>query len=160
MNFMAPFETAEKFPVVMLYDHFSSVGMAMDTYSHLTRELESDFKPELRAWRMDAATSSEFSEKANADIAAAEVIIVSVRANEPRPASFQHWKAGEGRDGAAAAPHAIIVLLEAPDGPPASSGSWNSVLRLAATQIHPEVFLYEEDAGPACPEFAAPAAGA
>jgi len=149
MNSLAPSETVQKFPVVMLYDHFSSVGVAMATYSHLTRELENDFKPELRAWRMDAATSSEFSAKANADIAEAEVIIVSVRANERWPAAFQHWKSGQVQPGTAASPHAIIVLLESPDGPPASNRSWNSMLRSAATQIHPEVFVYEDETAPA-----------
>jgi hypothetical protein len=95
---------------------------------------------------MDAATSTEFSAMANDDIAAAEVIIMTVRGNQPWPVAFRHWKAGSDQSGAVS-PHAIIVLIEAADEQPAASDSWNSVLRSAATQIHPEVFVYEEKSG-------------
>lgn len=143
MPFMAsPCEIAESFPVVMLYDHFSSVSVAMATYNRLTRELEGEFKPELRVWRMDVATSPEFSAEANDDIAAAEVIILTVRGDQPWPTAFLHWKEG-AVEGGAVSPHAIIVLLEATAGPLSTVESWNSVLRSAATQIHPEVFVYE-----------------
>lgn len=132
-------ETVEKFPVVMLYDHFSSVGAALTTYSYLACELQSECRPELRVWRMDVATSPEFSAEANDDIAAAEVIIMSVQGNPPWPAAFLPWKAGTG----GGAPHAIIVLIDSLNGPAAANDRWNSALRSGATQIHPEVFVYE-----------------
>ena len=93
---------------------------------------------------MDDAASPEFSAEANADIAAAEVILVTVRSNQPWPAGFLHWKEGLVESDGSASPHAIVALIEAgDDGPPAPSESWNSVLRSAATQIHPGVFVYE-----------------
>lgn len=139
---MAPCEIAESFPVVMLYDHFSSVGVAMATYNRLIRELEGEFKPELRVWRMDVATSPESSAEANADIAAAEVIILTVRGDQPWPTDFLHWKEG-AVPGGAVSPHAIILLLEEAGKAPEGGVSWNTALRSAATQIHPEVFVYE-----------------
>ncbi len=140
-------EAVGRFPVVMLYDHFSSVGVAMATYTYLIRELENDFKPELRVWRMDVATSPDFAAEANADIAAAEVIIMTVRANQPWPVAFRPWRVGG--QGVGDSPHAIIVILDATDKEAhTTSGSWDSALRSAATQIHPEVFFYETKPDP------------
>ena len=141
---MTTYQTVEVFPVVMLYDHLSSVDAAMAMFTQLTHEFEAEFKPELKVWSMEDADSPEFMASANADIGAAEVIIVSVRGNQRSPAAFQHWKAG-GADGYnPASPHAIVALIESgDDGPPATLGSWSSVLRSAATQIHPGVFVYE-----------------
>jgi hypothetical protein len=140
-----PCEIAEKFPVVMLYDHFSSVGVAMATYTYLTHELGSEFKPELRVWRMDAATSAEYSVAANNDIAAAEVILMTIRGNQPWPAAFKHWITGENEPGALF-PHAVISLITAEDGPSADEGEgiWSAALSTVATQIHPGVFVWEK----------------
>ena len=145
---MAPSDTIEKFPVVMLYDHFSSVGAAMATFSHLTHELEMEFEPELRVWRMDEAASPELINQANADIAAAEVIIVTVRTRHPWPEAFHHWRDGTDGDGTGiVSPQAIVTVIEAEeDGTPGAIGPANSVLSLPATQIHPEVFVYESKA--------------
>jgi len=139
-------DTNEKFPVVMLYDHLSSVGAAIATYSQLSRELAREFVTELRVWRMDDATSADYSEAANADIAAAEVIILSVRGNPPWPEKFLHWMAG-AEDRGEPGPHGVVTLITSADCEvPAGGGEegcWNHVLRSAATAIHPEVFVYE-----------------
>ena len=134
--------SSENFPVVMLYDNLESVGKAMATYSQLTHELDADFKPDLRIWRLDVALSPEFSAQANHDIEAAEVIIMTVHGNEPCPPAFQHWKAGAG--GGSGVPHrAIIAILESTDKPASATESWSSVLRGVATEIHPELFVCE-----------------
>ena len=65
---MSSCNTAEKLNVVILYDRFTSVGRAMAAYSHLTRELESEFIPELRIWRVDVATLPECATQADEDI--------------------------------------------------------------------------------------------
>jgi len=143
---MTTCESIEKFPVVMLYDHLSSVSAAMTTFTHLTQELETEFEPELRVWRMDDAASPEFIREANADIASAEVILLSVRGNQPWPKAFQHWKDGtEGLPGESmAAPQAVVAVIEADeDGAPTSLMDWNDILGSGATQIHPEVFVCE-----------------
>jgi len=140
---MALPETTARFPVVMLYDHFNSVGKAMATYSHLTRELENEFTPDLRIWRMDVATSAQYSAEANDDIAAAEVIIMAMRGNQPFPAAFQHWKGGSV-PGVVGSPHGIIALIGSEGSPDPAPDTWDSVLRDSATQIHPEMFVYEE----------------
>ena len=142
MFVMNPRETAAKFPVVMLYDHFHSVGRAMATYSHLARELESEYEPDLRVWCIEDATSAEYSAQASKDIAAAEVIIMTVRGDEPFPEAFQHWKRGADQAGHAP-PRAIIALIGSVDDPEPAADSWNSLLRGTATQIHPEVFVCE-----------------
>ncbi len=134
-------ESSEKYHVVMLYDRVASVGRALATYAHLARDLEDDFKPDLRIWRMDVATSEEYSALASVDIAAAEVIIVTVQANQRCPAAFLHWRGGAGEGGSA--PRGIIVLVETAGEPVPAEGTWNYVLQGAATQIHPEVFVYE-----------------
>jgi hypothetical protein len=131
-----------RFPVVMLYDHFNSVGKGMATYSYLAHELENEFTPDLRIWRMDVATSAEFSAAANDDIAAAEVIIMTIRGDEPFPAAFRHWKPGADHGGLAS-PHAVIALIGSVDNVDPAADTWNSVLCDAATRIHPEVFVYE-----------------
>ena len=130
------------FPVVMLYDNLESVGKAMATYSQLTQELDGDFTPDLRIWRLDVALSRECSVEANHDIEAAEVIIMTVHGNEPCPPEFLHWKAGAG--GGSGVPHrAIIAILESTGEPAPASDSWSSVLRGVATEIHPELFVCE-----------------
>jgi hypothetical protein len=140
---MVPREFAEKFPVVMLYDRLASVDQAMDTYSHLTRELQDEFNPDLRMWRIDVAGSAEFSAQAGEDIAAAEVIIMTVRGDQPCPAAFLDWKGGADRAGRAP-PHAVIALVESKDTQPAPNAeTWGSFLRGSATEIHPEVFVYD-----------------
>ena len=134
--------SAKKFPVVMLYDNFDSVGKAMATYSQLTHELDGEFKPDLRIWRLDVALSAECSAEANHDIEAAEVIIMTVHGNEPCPPAFLHWKAGMG--GGSGVPHrAIIAILESTGEPEPTTNSWSSVLRGVATEIHPELFVCE-----------------
>jgi hypothetical protein len=146
---MTTCESIEKFPVVMLYDHLSSVSAAMTTFTHLTQELEAEFAPELRVWRMDDAASPEFIQEANADISSAEVILLSVRGNEPWPKAFQHWADGsEGLPGESmAAPQAVVAVIEADeDGTPSSVKNWNDLLGSGATQIHPEVFVCETKA--------------
>ena len=134
--------TARSFPVVMLYDNYESVGKAMATYSQLTQELESDFQPDLRIWRLDVALSPECAADANHDIEAAEVIIMTVHGNEPCPPEFLHWK--EGMSGGAGVPHrAIIAILESTGEPLPDTDTWSSVLRGVATEIHPELFVCE-----------------
>jgi hypothetical protein len=142
MSVMALPETTARFPVVMLYDHFNSVAKAMATYSYLTHELENEFTPDLRIWRMDDATSVQYSAQANDDIAAAEVIIMTMRGDEPFPAAFRHWKSGISHEGLAS-PHAVIAMIGSVDDVDPAADTWNSVLRGAATRIHPEVFVYE-----------------
>jgi hypothetical protein len=149
---MTTCETTEKFPVVMLYDHLSSVNAAMSTFSHLTDELASEFEPELRIWRMDDAASPEFISEANADITAAELVILTVRGKQPWPDAFLHWKEGPkgGQHTAIAPPQAIVALIETDaDGLPVAGGSSGpSALRSVATQIHPEVFVHETESSP------------
>lgn len=145
---MTTCETTEKFPVVMLYDHLSSVSAAMSTFCHLTDELATEFEPELRVWRMDDAASPEFISEANADITAAELIILTVRGERPWPDAFLDWKEGPGagQRAAIAPPQAIVALIETDaDGFPFCSDHGHSALRSVATQIHPEVFVHERD---------------
>jgi hypothetical protein len=140
--------TIEKFPVVMLYDHLSSVNAAMSTFSHLTDELAAEFEPELRVWRMDDAASPEFISEANADITAAELVILTVRGKQPWPDAFLHWKEGpgNGQHPAIASPQAIVALIETDaDGLPVASDGGNCTLRSIATQIHPGVFVHEAE---------------
>lgn len=139
-------QSSSHFPVVMLYDNLESVGKAMATYSQLTRELDSDFKPDLRIWRLDVALSPEFSAEANHDIEAAEVIIMTVHGNEACPPAFQHWKAGTG-DGRGVPHRAIIAILEPTGDVVPVTDTWSSVLRGVATEIHPELFVCEVEGG-------------
>lgn len=130
----------------MLYDNLDSVGKAMATYSQLTRELDNEFKPDLRIWRLDVALSAECSAEANSDIEAAEVIIMTVHGNDPCPPAFLHWKAGGGAG--RGVPHrAIIAILEATGEPIPDTDTWSSVLRGVATEIHPELFVCEVAGG-------------
>jgi hypothetical protein len=134
--------SAKRFPVVMLYDNFESVGKAMATYSQLTHELDSEFKPDLRIWRLDVALSPECSAEANHDIEAAEVIIMTVHGNEPCPPEFLHWKTRVGQG--EGVPHrAIIAILESTGESDPATESWSSVLRGVGTEIHPELFVCE-----------------
>lgn len=134
--------SAKNFPVVMLYDNFESVGKAMAIYSQLTHELDCEFKPDLRIWRLDVALAPECSAEANHDIEAAEVIIMTVHGNEPCPPAFLHWKAGAG--GGSGVPHrAIIAILESTGEAVSGDDSWRSILRGVATEIHPELFVCE-----------------
>jgi hypothetical protein len=136
-------DAIEQFRVVLLYDRFPAAGRALATYSHLAHDLEHEFKPDLRVWRMDLAASEAFAARANDDISAAELIIVAVSGNEPCPAAFRHWSGG-AVPGGSASPHGIIALVGADAGTDRIEGTWNSVLQGGATQIHPDVFVYNE----------------
>ena len=134
--------SAKRFPVVMLYDSFESVGKAMATYSQLTHELDSEYEPDLRIWRLDVALTPECSAEANQDIEAAEVIIMTVHGNERCPPEFLHWKSGAS--GGAGVPHrAIIAILESTGEAAPAEETWSNVLRGVATEIHPELFVCE-----------------
>lgn len=147
MSTLATGETTEVFPVVMLYDHLSSVGAAMDTYSQLTRELQSDYETELRVWQLDEATSPDFSAAANHDLAEAEVIILSVRGNPPWPHCLDQWTTGAATLATVEPGHAVVALIKSASEWPAAKEDWAGVLRGAATQIHPELFVYEDRVG-------------
>lgn len=116
----------------------------MATYAQLTQELDSDFEPDLRIWRLDVALSPECSAEANHDIEAAEVIIMTVHGNEPCPPEFLHWKEGAGAVGSGVPHRAIIAIMEE-SGQSTLPGldTWSSVLRGVATEIHPELFVCE-----------------
>jgi hypothetical protein len=150
---MSACEITEKLHVVILYDRLDSVGKAMSAYAHLTRELECECEPDLSIWRLDVATSAEFAVKADYDIAAAEIVIMAVRGSQPCPPAFQHWKERAWQD--EGAPHrAWIAIVEAADEPAPAAETWSSTLRGAATQIHPEIFVWEpaEEFGEAAPQ--------
>jgi hypothetical protein len=114
----------------------------MSTYSHLSHELEADFKLELKVWRLDVAASSEFLAPASHDLAEAEVIIMTVRKNAVWPPEFLRGKTGavEDRDKGV---HAIVVLIEDDRGVLSDTENWNTVLHSSTMQIYPEVFAYE-----------------
>jgi hypothetical protein len=134
-------ETSGEFHVVILYDRLAFVGRAMATYLHLLRDLAEDFTPDYRLWRIDAVLAPEHAAEAERDIAAAEVIIVAVNGRGPCPLPFHQWRRGAGHDGGRP-PHAIIALMDASgESAAAARGSWSSVLRGSATQIHSEVFV-------------------
>ena len=128
---------------MILYENLRYVGKAMATYLHLVRELGDDFTPDFHLWRLDVAAERGCAEEVERDIAAAGVIIVAISGHQPCPPVFQRWR-GADRDGKACLPAcAIIALVEESEGPTPATGSWNSFLRMDATQIHPEVFVWD-----------------
>ncbi|MCE0498169.1 MAG: hypothetical protein LV481_09520 [Methylacidiphilales bacterium] len=127
---MSSCNTAEKFNVVILYDRFTSVGRAMAAYSHLTRELESEFIPVLRIWRVDVATLPECASQADEDIEAAEMVIMAVRNVQPCPPAFVRWMEGSrGDNGCGLTKRALIAIIEAPDQAAPSADAWNTFAR-------------------------------
>lgn len=128
-------------PVVILYESRHQVGKAVATYHHLVRELSEDIAPDFHLWRLDVAVEPACAAEAERDLAAAGVIIVAVNGDRPCPPVFQRWQGG--RDGKAGPSScAIIALVEASEDPAPCPGSWRGILRQAATQIHPEVFVW------------------
>ena len=139
---MAASEITEKLRVVILYDRLESVGRAMQAYAHLTRELDWASQPELSIWRLDVATTPAFAVKADLDIATAEIVLMAVRGDEPCPPAFQHWQERAWQD--EGAPTRIwIALVVATPAPAPVVTTWTHALRLSATQIHPEIFVWE-----------------
>jgi len=133
--------TVEKLHVVILYESMRYVGKAMAASLHLVQELADDFTPDFHLWRLDMVVEPACAMEAERDLAAAGVIIVAINGNQPCPPVFERWWGG--RDRKASLPsRAIIALVEASEGPAPASGSWNHLLRAAATQIHPEVFVW------------------
>ena len=127
--------------VVILYESMRHVGKAMATYHYLMRELADDLAPDFYLWRMDVAVEPRCAVEAERDLSAAGVIIVATDGRQPCPPVFQRWRAF--RNGKASLPScAVIALVEASQGPAPATGSWNSILRVAATQIHPEIFVW------------------
>jgi len=134
--------TTEKFNIVILYDHVRSVGRAMEAWSHLTQELENEFLPELRIWRIDIAISPEYAAQAQDDIKAAQMVIMAVRGGQPCPAAFLHWIAGAEEDGGLPN-RALVVIMEAVDRSDLSRGTWTSTLRVTVAQTQLDVFFWE-----------------
>lgn len=110
----------------------------MVTYSHLARELEDTCTLDLRLWRLDVAVAPEYSAHVEHDIETAELIIIAVRGSQPCPPAFQRWKCADGVSHCA-----IIAFTDGPEALAPALGSWDSVLRTAATPIHPEIFVWE-----------------
>ena len=138
---MSSFLPAEAFNIVVLYERSDLLGKAMATCCHLRRELDNEFTSDLRVWRIDVATSPEFSAEASRDIAAAEIIILGVSGNQHCPPEFRRWT--ETATGPGGSHRAVIAIVEGADEPAAAGETWNSVLRGSATQIHPEIFVCE-----------------
>jgi hypothetical protein len=138
---MSSSETTERINIVILYDRITSAGRAMAAYSHLKRELESEYTPELRIWRIDIAMLPEFSAQATDEIQSAEMIILAVRGSQPCPAAFLRWTDGAGENRSLPW-RALIGLIEEADEPANSAGTWNTILRGTARQIQPYVFLW------------------
>ena len=130
--------TAEILPVVILYERLARVGGAMATYLHFREEMAEDFAPDFRLWRIDLALEPAFVEEAERDLAAAEVIILALDSRQPCPSAFRRWADGAGHGGGRP-PHGIFALMETSDE--TRAGSWCSLLRDTATQIHSEVFV-------------------
>jgi len=130
-------QDAEKLKIVLLYEP-RFVKKAMVTYACLARELAADFTTDLRVWRLEIAIAEGFADRVARDLEAAEVILIAVRGDQPCPAAFQRWR---GKSGAPRG--AIIALTEVADDVAPSAGTWNSVLRVAATQIHPEIYVWD-----------------
>jgi hypothetical protein len=138
---MSSCECTGKFNVVVLYDHITSAGRAMAAYWHLTRELESEFMPDLRVWRIDVAASPECAAQADVEIAAAEMVIMAIHANQTFPPALLRWTEGAG-DGRSPCHRALIAIIEAIDESALSAGPLNRILQSTAAQIHPDVFLW------------------
>lgn len=139
---MSSYASPERFNVVILYEQRAFVGRAMSTYFHLQRELGSNFESELRIWRIDAMTLAEFAAEANRDVEAADVIILAVHGGQPCPPPFQNWQTTAGsRPGVPR--RAVIAIAETFAEPTPAAESWTSMLRGSATQIHPEIFVWD-----------------
>ena len=152
---MSSCASTEKFKVVILYEQRAFVGKAISTYFHLKRELGNVLESDLRIWRIDAVTLAEFAAAADRDIEAADVIIMAVRGGQPCPPVFHRWKTGAGLG--LGVPHcAVIAITETADASTPAAATWNSVLRGSATQIHPEIYVWDPPAefGEAEPEKA------
>lgn len=133
---------AEAFNIVVLYERSALLSKAMATCAHLRRELGDAFTLDFRIWRIDVATSEEAAAEADRDIAAADVIVIGVGGNDPFPPALRSWKerAVAGRGGP---PRAIIAFVDAAGESRVAGETWTSVLRGGATQIHPEIFVWE-----------------
>ncbi len=138
---MSPDENTGIFNVVIFYDHRASVGPAMMAYSHVTREMESEYKTGLRIWRLDVATSPECAPQANDDIDAAEMVIMSVHESRSCPDAILRWPERADR-GDGLPQRALIGRAETADKPALSSGIWNCIRRGIAAQIRLDIFLW------------------
>jgi hypothetical protein len=132
---------SERLNVVILYESMRYVGRAMAAYLHLMAELADELAPEFCLWRLDVAMEPGCAVEAERDFAAAGMIIVAINGHQPCPPVFQRWRGDrDGEVGPPACP--IIAFVEVTEGPAPAKGSWDSILRVAATQIHPEVFVW------------------
>jgi hypothetical protein len=138
--------TAEKLSIVIIYERLAYVSKAVATCLHLTRGLADKFSPDFRLWRLDLTLDPAFSCEAEQDLADADVIIMAVNGRQLCPPEFQRWKKGAGHVGGPA-PHAIIALMDTPEDPEPTVGSWSGLLQVAATRIHSEVFVCEQPEG-------------
>lgn len=137
----------EKLNVVILYERLAFVGRASATYLNLTQGLLEEYSPDYRLWRVDLTLEPAFAGEAERDLAEADVIIMAIDGRKPHPPEFQCWTNGTGHRGGPG-PRAILALMKASDDPEAPPGSWSGLLHASATQIHPEVFVFEpRDAG-------------
>jgi hypothetical protein len=145
---MSPGAPAEKFFVVIIYERLTYVRKAMAAYLHLMRELADDFAPDFRLWRMDIALMPAFAAEAERDIASAQVIIIAVNGSQPCPSAFQRWR-GEVGPGDGPPPRAVIAVIAEINETTVAPECWHDVMRTAARQIHPEIFVCDPPSYPA-----------
>jgi len=142
MHVMPYSSPAEAFNIVVLYERSALLSRAMATCAHLRRELGNAFTLDFRIWRIDVATSRECAAQFDREIATADVIVIGVSGNEPCPPEFRAWKE-RAVDGSGGPHRAIIAIVDTAAESATTGETWNSVLRSGATQIHPEIFVWE-----------------
>lgn len=114
----------------------------MAAYWLLGRELKGKFEPELRAWRIDVATLSEYATQAADDIAAADVLIMALRASQPFSTALLRW-AGKTSDGCCGVPRrALIAIVEETAAPAKAAESRKSPTHGELAQTRTDVILW------------------
>lgn len=140
MRSLAPI-TPEIFRIVILYDHLSSGRLAATAYSHLSRELQTDFALELRIWRFDVAISNDCVAYADSDIEIADMVILAARDSDSCVAAFKRWtekppiRPGQRKQ-------ALVAIAADDSKAPMATGTWSDALINAFEKIEVDVFLW------------------
>jgi hypothetical protein len=133
---------AQAFQVVVLYDHSQAARLGLTAYSHLSRELESEFVLNLHIWRIDVAVSSDYAADANADIARADMVILAVRDRKACVAACLHWTGkADCFDGKRR--QALVAIIDSEQEISPATATWSDDLQSTFEKTQADVFFWQ-----------------
>lgn len=137
----ARWEPKFPFDLVIAYDDASTRSRAAGLHDHLSQQLLDDYDFQCSWWRIEQLHNPSLSEQAADAAANANMVILSVRGDQPLPPAFKawlpRWLARKGSQKSA-----LVVLISTGGQPTEESRRLQSYLQQVARQARMDFFAH------------------